>query len=382
MSSTLSVADQDTPRAPRSAQRQLSERDLAILRATLKDSPRAVGLASDRWSPARVSRLLATQFAVYYSPRHAVRVLRRRGLDLKFKRAREVRLNRSQILELEVLLQDIPSAAGLRGDSWTRKRVAELISRRFNVQYSAQYVGRFVKGLETKVNIVRRERRLTRVQIDTLRELLAQSPRTQGYPSERWSRPLIAALITARFGVDYHVHSIRRMLQRWQLELPPSARTPTSSKLNPEQMSELNAALARTPQENGIYGNIWTQRRVAAFIAQRFGVECRPYAVNRLLARLHIQPHHRAPRGGAMALNSEQVVELVKTLSTPPAVTDGVRRRWTRRSIARFIQDRFHVRYSPASIPRLLRRCRIPSDNGARNFSAVLTATSGSEQRL
>jgi transposase len=337
-------------------QRQLSQRDVTILRAHFKEAPSSVGIRGDRWSPSRVATLLRTQYGINYSPRHAVRVLRGLGLKLDFKRAREPRLDTATVARLREVLQHAPREVGLSGDSWTRARLAQIIHREFGVHYSPQYAGRLVQPLGLGVSIARRERRLSQAQADELKQLLETPPSAHGLNYTRWTRASIAALIEQRYGVHYHLHSIQRLLCRWHIVRENAAQSRILSRLSKEQLNELRTLLNGTPRDCGMSGNVWTQQRVAQLIEARFNVRYRAYTLNRTLARLNLQPQHRAERGGAPALNRAQIGALLNAINNPPQVSGRNIPRWTRQEISSFISQQFQVNYAPASVPRLLRR--------------------------
>lgn len=351
------VADDSKPLRKRQAQRQLSTRDLSILRAYFKEPPTAAGLSGDRWSPARVAELLRSQFCLHYSPRHAVRLLRARGLTLVFKRAREPRLDCASVKQLRTYLQLPPRAVGLSGESWSRKRLVQLIEKKFQIRYSPQYIGRLAQPLNLNITFARRERRLTVDQARELREILSQPPAALGLNSTHWTRAQIATLISNRYGVKYHLHSIRRLLQRWQIPYDAGVRAP--ERLTPEQIEQLRLALNAPPRESGINGSIWSQQRVANFIEQRFDVRYRAHTLNRTLARLGLQPIYAAQRGGLPSLNTAQIELLRRALKTSPQAAGRNEARWTRRAVADFIRHNFGVTYADASVPRLLRRLNL-----------------------
>jgi transposase len=57
-----------------------------------------------------------------------------------------------------------------------------------------------------------RPRHLTEEQQHELRELLLQGATAHGWQNELWTCPRVKALIERRFGIDYHVDHVRKIL--------------------------------------------------------------------------------------------------------------------------------------------------------------------------
>lgn len=335
--------------------KKLSHADIVSLRAILKKTPQAVGLDADRWSPDRISLLLRQRFQLGYSAKHAVRMLRRQGLRIEFKRAREPRLRSAEIAELSALLQQAPVELGLSDDIWSRARLAQLIEEKFRVRYSPQYAARLVRMLGLNLTLARRKRRLQREQVEQLKALLLASPGAAGLQGHSWTRSSVAELIFKRFGVRYHSRSISRVLRRWRIDPPEASTAERSVAFTATDIGELRNALARTPQDVGLEGQIWTRRQIALFLERRFGVRYSACTLNRLLTRLDVNATHRATRGGTSRLNRSQIQELARALQTLP-VRAAPYNGWTRKEVVRLIHRKFHINYAPTSIPRLLRR--------------------------
>lgn len=353
---TVGYVEPHESEAPRS--RKLSHADIAALRAILKNPPHEAGFNADRWSPHRISLLLRQRFHLSYSAKHAVRVLRRQGLCVAFKRAREPRLSSTDIAGLKALLEQAPTELGLAEDTWSRAQLAQLIETRFRVRYSPQYAARLVRTLGLELAMARRKRRLQRAQVRQLGQLLLDSPQDAGLQGDRWTPSSIAELIFRRFGVRYHTRSISRVLRRWKIDPPAASTVQSIVSFTAADMAELRDTLARTPQEAGLAGQIWTRRQIALFLERRFGVSYSASALNRLLARFSLRATHRATRGGTSRLNQAQAQELARALQTLP-VRAGNHNGWTRKEVVRFIRQTFHIDYAPTSIPRLLRRLGI-----------------------
>jgi transposase len=56
-------------------------------------------------------------------------------------------LTPDQLTRLPTLLERGPEASGFRGQSWTRKRVAEVLRREVSVVYHPTHVGRLLKAI-------------------------------------------------------------------------------------------------------------------------------------------------------------------------------------------------------------------------------------------
>jgi putative transposase len=65
-------------------------------------------------------------------------------------------------------------------------------------------------------------RRMTGAQIEKLEKLLLKGAQSCGFPNDLWTCPRIKDLIKDRFGVDYHVDHIVRLLRRmgWSAQRP------------------------------------------------------------------------------------------------------------------------------------------------------------------
>jgi transposase len=348
--------------APRRTKRarasHLTRKTLLCLKRLLAQPPRQCGIAADRWSPERVARLLRRSFGMVWTAAYAVRTLRRAGLRLRFSRAREPRLSLARRRMLIRLLRRQPAEVGLTGGAWSRGRIVELIEQRFGIRYSRQHIGRLIRTLPIAVPLARAERRLSTAQSQELRELLSQSPHAAGLsdePGALWTRPLIVTLIARRFRVRYSAHSLRRALKRWDITFRVAAGSRRRG-LDQKQATQLRQALERLPREEGLAGNVWTQRRIAELIQQRFGLKYRVQNVHRMLARWQIRPTHRTARGQACALNTHQLHELETLLARPPAESGYPGRRWSRALIAQIVLSRFNATYKPHSLTRVLRR--------------------------
>lgn len=65
--------------------------------------------------------------------------------------------------------------------------------------------------------------RLSDEQIGELERLLLEGARAQGWPNDLWSAGRVAELVRRRFGVEYHVEHVRKILRRrlrWSSQRP------------------------------------------------------------------------------------------------------------------------------------------------------------------
>lgn len=333
--------------------RFLSSRELRQVAASLRRPPRESGIAGDRWSIARIHRLLRKRSDVKLTPRYALRRLREAGIRVKLVRAREPQLTRRAIAQLQRALRRPPAAAGLAGERWSRARIAELIERRFHRRFTAAHAGRLARRLRRRGLGRARDRRLSREQARLLREALRAGGSVS--PSS-WTRAEIVALIEERFGVRYHPQSVPGLLKRWKLtvSLIPAARG--DARPNAEQCAVLAAALAAAPSEVGIQAARWEQRYIAQFLKSRFDLAYPTRGLYRRIQRWGMTIPRPAAAGGACPLTSEQRLELAAALAAPPANCGYEARVWSRSLVARFILERFSVHYACGSIPHVLRR--------------------------
>jgi len=70
-------------------------------------------------------------------------------------------------------------------------------------------------------------KRMTAAQLEKLEKLLLKGAQANGFPNDLWTCPRIKDLIKDRFGVDYHVDHIVRLLGR----MGCSAQRPTKQAL-------------------------------------------------------------------------------------------------------------------------------------------------------
>lgn len=338
--------------AARKGHRRPSKRNLREIQRLLNGAPRAAGIAADRWSRARIGHLLRERYRLTWGDTYAVRALRKRGITVVMTRARAPHLTPAKLRTLRRLLVRGPERCGLHRAAWSRACVAELIKQRFGVHFSLQHVSRLLKSLRWPISPGRRASRLTTAQAHELQELLGAPAAT--VPNTPWSLERLAILIRERFGVDYRTRSIARVLARWQIAFP-SRQPPSRGRITSEQRLSLSQTLRRPPNEWGLSGSVWTQERIAQLLKLRYGLHYRPYNIHRMLARHGFPVTHRARPGGLPKVNEEQLSSLRQAMTTAPAQL-GAAQRWTRKRVAEFILEQFHVSYAPSSIPGLLRR--------------------------
>ena len=342
-------------RRSRTSRPILTTRQLRTVQRCLREPPHKSGIAGSRWSVLRIQRLLRKRFSLQLAPRYALRRLRDAGLHIKLKRAREPGLSPSALKRLARTLRRSPRAAGLSGERWSRKRIAELIERRHKRRFTPAHAGRLARRLKTKGLGTTRDRRLTRDQARELRTFLLPKGRQSSTTPSR-TRAQVAALIEQRFGVRYHAQSIPGLLKRWRIHFVLATARVGGPRPDAEQLAELARVLASAPTEAGITAPRWEQRHIARLIAERFHLQYPTRALYRRLSRWRVSVPRRASAGSACALSTEQRRLLASALATSPAQSGFTAARWSRALVARFIRERFEVHYEPASIPQLLRR--------------------------
>ena len=67
------------------------------------------------------------------------------------------------------------------------------------------------------------EPRLTDEQVKELEALLLEGARAHGWPNDLWSARRVAGVIRRRFGVEYHVEHVRKLIRRrlgWSSQRP------------------------------------------------------------------------------------------------------------------------------------------------------------------
>ena len=96
--------------------------------------------------------------------------------------------------------------------------------------------------------------------------------------------PQVAELLgDAPRSVEYWV---RRFEQSGWAGLREGERSGRPRRLNEKQWREINAALRRMPREMGLGGHLWDGKTLAAWIAQRYGIELGVRQCQRLFRQL------------------------------------------------------------------------------------------------
>lgn len=366
-------------RRGRPARRRLSRRALQIVSKSLRRPPRAAHIAGERWTAARINRLLQKRWGLKWSPRYAIRRLRAAGVRVRLLRAREPRLTRAALQQLKCTLRRAPRRAGIAAERWSRARVAELIERRFKKRFTAAHAGRLARRLRGRSLGASRDRRLTAHQGRALRAALKAPIPGQPKAKRSWSRVQIAALIEAQWGVRYHVHSIPGVLKRWSIAVALAPAVRECARPTREQLRELNAALSQPPAASGICAARWEQRYIAQYLSDRFELQYPRKGLYRRLMRWGVAVPARASAGGTCALAAEQRLTLTAALAMPPEACGYSEARWSRALVAQFIFDRFHIQYACGSIPHVLRRAGLrlratPNATSVANSPAALEA--------
>ncbi len=96
--------------------------------------------------------------------------------------------------------------------------------------------------------------------------------------------PRVAELLgDAPRSVEYWV---RRFEQSGLAGLREGGRSGRPRRLDEEQLREIDGVLRRTPREAGLSGNLWDGKTLAAWIAQRYGIELGVRQCQRLFRQL------------------------------------------------------------------------------------------------
>ena len=96
--------------------------------------------------------------------------------------------------------------------------------------------------------------------------------------------PQVAELLgDAPRSVEYWV---RRFEQSGLAGLREGERSGRPRRLDEKQLREINSALRRMPRELGLGGNLWDGKTLAAWIAQRYGIELGVRQYQRLFRQL------------------------------------------------------------------------------------------------
>ena len=282
--------------------------------------------------------------------------------------------------QLQRILTQAPQAVGLRAPRWTRPLVRQFLEQRFKVTFSRQHVSRLLQDLGVRLAPARQAVRLSSFQQKQLRQALSQPPRASGIPQDAWDRAAITVWLKTRCAVDCRARTLSRILRDLQIALPGD-RGGRPSRLSPDQLALLREALTQSPQSAQLVGSVWTQRLIAQFLRERFGLSFRARNIHRLLARRGLAPAQGARRGGQSPLTPEHLQCLARALSEPPEHHGLASRRWSRALLCAWLQQQFGVRYEPRSISALLRRqglyLRAPREPTARPQPGLASSEPG-----
>jgi len=105
---------------------------------------RALALLKREVSLHEVARRIGCAPSSVMRWRDAVRAEGAKGLTVRTSPGRPPRLTAPDRRQLEQLLLAGPRACGYRTDLWTTARIAEVIRKRFRVQYHPDHVGRLL----------------------------------------------------------------------------------------------------------------------------------------------------------------------------------------------------------------------------------------------
>lgn len=113
---------------------------------TVRQSPRAHGFDTDRWSNPKLLDAIERRFGVRYSDVYVRQLTIDLGL-LDNMRPRNTPVKRpSGVLDdkamawIAAALRDSPRAFGFNADQWKNERLRSLIEKQFGVRYSSRYV--------------------------------------------------------------------------------------------------------------------------------------------------------------------------------------------------------------------------------------------------
>ncbi len=89
---------------------------------------------------------------------------------------------------------------------------------------------------------------------------------------------------------------MRRFEQSGWAGLREGERSGRPRRLNEKQLREINIALRQMPRELGLGGNLWDGKTLAAWIAQRYGMELGVRQCQRLFRQLGFRLRKPRPR--------------------------------------------------------------------------------------
>lgn len=203
--------------------RRLTADQANTLRTLLAQSPLTAGLTRRSWTRPLIVTLIAERFGVHYHPQSIPAMLARWQIVLiRAPGGRARALSAEQATQLAQTLAHSPHDAGLAGNVWTARSVAQIIEQRFSLRYSVLSVRRALARWGLRPLHTARRGGLTHVNADQIAKIataLMRPPTESGYECRTWSRELLARLIHEQFNADYSVDSITRLLRRHGLRL-------------------------------------------------------------------------------------------------------------------------------------------------------------------
>ena len=120
---------------------------------------RAWALHQQTWSNAAIARVLGVTQAAVSQWFSAVKQHGRAALNGRARPGRPPKLSPTQRQQLIGYLEQGPRAYGFRGEVWTCARIARLIRRQFQIDYSPSQVSRILKRIHwTPQKPIRRQR--------------------------------------------------------------------------------------------------------------------------------------------------------------------------------------------------------------------------------
>lgn len=275
------------------------------------------------------------------------------------KRSRKPRpiLTPRQLRTVQRCLREPPRECGIAGARWSVLRIQRLLRKRFSLQLAPRYALRRLREAGLKIRLKRaREPGLSPAALKRLARTLRRPPRAAGLCGERWSRARIAELIERRHKRRFtpaHAGRLARCVRRGGLG---NAR---DRRLTRDQARQLRQLLLPTRRQSSTTP-AQTRAQVAALIEQRFGVRYHAQSIPGLLKRWHVPFALTATPVGEPRPSEAQLAELTRALASAPTQVGISTPRWEQRHIARFIAERFQLRYSTRTLYRRLSRWGVP----------------------
>ncbi len=275
------------------------------------------------------------------------------------RRSRKPRpiLTTRQLRTVQRCLREPPHKCGIAGSRWSVLRIQRLLRKRFSIRLAPRYALRRLREAGLRIRLKRaREPGLSPAAMKRLARTLRRPPRAAGLCGERWSRARIAELIERRHKRRFtpaHAGRLARGVRRSGLG---NAR---DRRLTRDQARQLRQLLLPTRRQSSTTP-AQTRAQVAALIEQRFDVRYHAQSIPGLLKRWHIPFVLAAAPVGEPRPSEAQLAELTRALASAPTQVGISAPRWEQRHIARFIAERFQLRYSTRTLYRRLSRWGVP----------------------